>query len=449
MSTGLENQLFRNLFGTEAMRAIFSTYGTLRSWLRVEKALAQAQGELGVIPADAAAAIAIACDADDYDIDAIEAEICSTLHPLVPIVRAIVKKTEGAGAQWVHWGATTQDIIDTGAVLQMRDGLDLILADLKSATAALAGKAGQWRAVPMAGRTHAQHALPITAGYKVAIWLDELGRVVASLEVARNSLPGQLAGAVGTMASLGDDAARVRQAYCQVLGLVDPVVPWHTSRDHIRKVCHALIDLSVSVERIGQEVIRLQATELGEMSEPISPQHVGSSTMPQKRNPHRAECMVSGARMMRAQAEQCIGAGVHAFERDMSIWPVEWIALPDAFVLAAGLAANLSVLAQGLTINPERMAENLALSGGQIMLESVMMKLGRQIGHEAAHDLLWRCVSRFQKEGGSFTDILRSSTDLMQHLGEAELATALEWSDYLGETEAIIGRVLAQNAATS
>lgn len=449
MSTGLENQLFRNLFSTDVVRTIFSTSGTLRSWLRAEKALAQAQGQCGVIPADAAAAIAIACDAEDYDIDAIEAAICSTLHPLVPIVRAIVHKTVGIGAQWVHWGATTQDIIDTGTVLQMRDGLDHILTDLRDGMAALADRAAAWRIVPMAGRTHSQHALPITAGYKVAIWMDELGRTIASLKSARDCLPGQLAGAVGTMASLGEDAARVRRAYCNTLGLADPVIPWHTSRDHIRRVLHGLSDLSVSSERIAQEVIRLQASELGEMSEPISPNHVGSSTMPQKRNPHRAECMVSGARMLRAQVVQCIGAGVHAFERDMSVWPIEWIAVPDAFALASGLAANFKVLARGLTVDPERMARNLDLSEGQIMLESVMMKLGRRIGHEEAHDVLWRIVSRFQKEGGLFADVLRSDSDLMRHMNGAELAAALEWSDYLGEAGAIVDHVLAQNPVGS
>lgn len=445
MSTGLENQLFRNLFGTQTMRDIFSTQGTLRSWLQVEKALALAQGQLGVIPADASRQIADACDADDYDIDAIEAEICSTLHPIVPIVRAIVHKAGDAGGPWVHWGTTTQDIMDTGAVLQMREGLDHIIADMENAMAALGEKAMAWKAVPMAGRTHSQHALPITAGYKLAVWMDDLGRAVTLLKDERARLPGQLAGAVGTMASLGDDAARVRRAYCEILGLVDPVVPWHTSRSHVRRVMHGLTDLSVAVERIAQEVIRLQCSELGEMSEPISANHVGSSTMPQKRNPHRTECMVAGARMLRAQVAQCIDAGIHAFERDMSVWPVEWIALPDAFVLASGLAANLKVVAQGLTIDSERMAANLNLSGGQIMLESVMMKLGRTIGHEVAHDLLWRCVSRFQKEGGLFIDILRSDPDLKKYMSADELDKALDCSDYLGEAQDIVEYVVRRD----
>lgn len=438
MSTGLENQLFRNLFGTPAVRAIFSTQGTLSAWLQAEKALAEAQGSLNVIPPAAAAAIATACEAEDYDIDALEAEICSTLHPLVPLVRAIVHKTSGAAAQWVHWGATTQDILDTGAVLQIRAALDLILADLQVAQSALAAKAAAWRDVPMAGRTHAQHALPITAGYKVAIWLDELGRGIAALMQARAGLAGQLAGAVGTMAALGADAAPVRAAFCARLGLLDPVVPWHTSRDRLRVVFNAINDIGISIERIAQEVTRLQASELGEMSEPISAHHVGSSTMPQKRNPHRAECMISGARMLRGQCTQAIGAGVHAFERDMSVWSMEWIVVPDLFVLASGLAANLAVLSEGLEISQANMTRNLGMSEGQIMLENVMMQLGRRIGHEGAHDLLWRCVSRFRAEGGSFTDILRSEPELAQHMDAETLARALDWSDYLGESGAIV-----------
>jgi len=447
MSTGLDNQLFRNLFSTPEMRALFTAEASLRTWLNAEKALAQAQGRLGVIPADAAASIAAACD-EDYDLDEIEAGIGSTLHPIVPVVRAIVGKAKGNGAQWVHWGTTTQDIMDTGAILQIRDGIDLIMADLLLAQEALAEKATAWSEIPMAGRTHAQHALPITAGYKVAIWLDELGRVLEALQTVRANLPGQLAGAVGTMASLGDDAARVRSEYCKILGLVDPVVPWHTSRDHVRKVFYALTDLSLSVERIAQEVIRLQSGEFGEMSEPISVNHVGSSTMPQKRNPHRSECMVAGARMLRAQAAQCIGAGVHAFERDMSVWPIEWIGVPDTFILASGLAANLVVLAQGLVINPERMIANLGMSDGQIMLESVMMRLGKKIGHEEAHDLLWRIVSDFRQAGyGSFSALLQSDAELARHMNAEELAEALDWLRYMGEAEDIVRSVVARNTA--
>lgn len=447
MATGLENQLFRNLFSTAEMRALFTAEATLRTWLEAEKALAQAQGKLGVIPADAAESIAVACD-EEYDLDEIEKGIASTLHPIVPVVRAIVGKAKGNGAPWVHWGTTTQDIMDTGAVLQMRDGIDLLLADMRRARKALAQKASAWRNVPMAGRTHAQQALPITAGYKVAIWLDEFGRVVDNLEAVRNGLPGQLAGAVGTMASLGDDAARIRSEFCNILGLVDPVVPWHTSRDHVRKVFHALTDFSVSTERMAQEIIRLQSGEFGEMSEPISPNHVGSSTMPQKRNPHRSECMVAGARMLRAQAAQVIGAGVHAFERDMAVWPVEWIAVPEAFILASGLAANLAVIAEGLVINEERMEANLGLSDGQIMLESVMMRLGKKIGHEEAHDLLWRIVSDFRTSGGSrsFSEVLKSDAGLARHMGAAELVDALDWLQYMGEAEDIVQHVVARNA---
>jgi 3-carboxy-cis,cis-muconate cycloisomerase len=436
MGMGLQNELLRNIFSTAGMYDVFSGRRTVECWLDVEKALAEAQGELGIIPKDAAKKIAKVCNIDNFDMDVLEKQVLSTGHPLVPLIRLLVKVAGDSGG-WVHWGATTQDIVDTGSVLQMRRGLQLIIADLAASLRALAGKSEQWRDAVMAGRTHMQHALPITLGYKIGVWTDELVRVFEAIQAAENNLCGQFAGAVGTLASLGDDGAKVRVAMCNRLGLKHPDIPWHTSRDRIRNVMDALVGLSIAAERIALEIVRMQSTELGEVSEPISSAHVGSSTMPQKRNPHSSEFIVAGARMLRANATAAVTAGIHSFERDMGTWAVEWVAIPETFALASGVVHNLRHVVEGMTADTARMRANLDLTSGQIMSEKLMMTLARKIGHEHAHELILAATRRHKPEQGDFPDTLLGDDELMRHMSAAEIKQAMEPSSYLGEAHSV------------
>ena len=436
MPTTLDCTVMRDLFGTPAMRAVFDSRRLVQSWLDAEVALARAEAELGIVPAAAADRIAAEADAERFDLDALREGIADSQHPLVPVIRELASRCEANGG-YVHWGATTQDIMDTGVVLQIREAVPLLLADVRRARHAARAIASKHAATPMAGRTHGQHAVPITFGLKVASWVDELGRCIHRLETARDAaLLVQLAGAAGTLASLHPDGARVSAAFAAQLGLRSALVPWHVSRDRFRDLGHALDEVGAVGERIAAEVIRLQATEVAEVAEPATAGHVGSSTMPQKRNPMTSEYLVAGARALRGVVSALNGAAAHAGERDMGLWGVEWLVLPEAFVLAAGVADKLAVILEGLEVNLGRMEQNLALTDGAVMAEAAMMLLGRTLGHEEAHALVMRAAKRAAAERRSLLAVLTEEREV-HHLSPEQLAAAMDPRAYLGWAAAL------------
>ncbi len=265
----------------------------------------------------------------------------------------------GEHGAWVHWGATTQDILDTGAMLQARAALQPIRDDLDAAQRAAQALAQRHAADPVAGRTHGQHAVPISFGQKAGSWAGEIGRAIARLDALEGeALSGQLGGAAGSLASLGDAAGAVREAYARELGMPVPAEAWHAARDRVRDIGHALVQAAAVAERVAAEVIRLQATEVAELREPLGPNHVGSSTMPQKQNPMTSEYLVASARLVYAQAAALDTAADHAGERDMGLWAVEWVALPEALILTASVASKLAAILAGLGVDTERMRRN-------------------------------------------------------------------------------------------
>jgi adenylosuccinate lyase/3-carboxy-cis,cis-muconate cycloisomerase len=284
----------------------------------------------------------------------------------------------------------------------------------------------------MAGRTHGQHAVPITFGQKAAIWADELSRCAARLDAAAASaLTAQLGGAAGTLAALGDDAVGVRSAFARRLGLAESDVPWHTSRDRLRDLGHALAEIASAGERIAAEVVALQATEVGELAEPPGDGRVGSSTMPQKLNPMISEYIVATARLVRGATSVLVSAPVHLHERDMGSWAAEWIALPQALILTGGLLEKLAFVLEGLVVDTERMGENLALTRGQIMAEAVMMALAPSLGHERAHALVAAASRRATEEQRDFESVLRDDPDVGANLS-VPLEEILDPGRYLG-----------------
>ena len=448
MPTTLDCELLRDLFGSAEMRQVFDSRALLQGWLDAERALAEAEAEVGVVPPAAAERIARECDASLYDMAALREGIAATQHPLVPLVRALSERCGEAGA-WVHWGATTQDITDTGAVLQVRRALAPIERDLGRTRWAAAELAARYRDTPMAGRSHGQHAVPITFGLKAASWADELDRCEARLRAAAGSaLTGQLAGAAGTLASLGEDAAAVRAAFCRILGLAEPRTGWHAARDRFRDLLHALDEVASAAERIAAEVVRLQATEVAEAAEPLAAGHVGSSTMPQKRNPMICEYVVASARLLRAGTSALRGTAAHAHERDMSIWAVEWLAIPQALILAGGILDKLAHVLEGLQADPERMRANLELTGGQIMAEAVMMALARSLGHERSHEIVTRATRQATAEGQDLGSVLADDPEAAAHLTPEELERLLDPSRYLGLAGAAVDAVVRENPAS-
>jgi 3-carboxy-cis,cis-muconate cycloisomerase len=438
VSTTLDCALLRDVYGTSELRAIFATTALVQAWLDVEAALADAQAEVGLVPPDAAARIARECDASLYDLDALRREVAVTKHPLVPLIRALSERCGEAGG-WVHWGATTQDVLDTAVVLQARAALVPIDRDLERAALAAAVLARRYADAPMAGRTHLQHAVPITFGLKAATWADELER--ARTRLGQTALVTQLSGAAGTLATLGEDAEAVQDAFCRRLGLGRADVQWHATRDRLRDLAHALSQIASAAERIAAEVIRLEATEVGEAFEPTSDTHVGSSTMPQKRNPMTCEYIVASARLLRGSTGVLVDSPAHAGERDMGLCATEWLALPQALILCGGIVDKLAIVLEGLEVDTVRMRANLELTRGQIMAEAVMMALGKAVGHEAAHVLVHRAARRASETGTTLGEELADDPEVARHISPDELLALADPASYLGLAATSAGAV--------
>ncbi|MEO9176994.1 MAG: adenylosuccinate lyase family protein [Gaiellales bacterium] len=396
-AVGLGDTVLRDLFGTPELRAALDSTALVQGWLDAEVALARAEADVGVIPESAALRIAAEGHASLFDLEALREGVAESQHPLVPLIRALVERCGDEGG-YVHWGATTQDITDTGMMLQARAALTLIRADLAAATRSAEQLAVVHARDPMPGRTHGQHAVPIAFGLKAASWADELGRCLERIDrVAQDGLCAQLAGAAGSLASLGADAAAVRSRFAEQLGLREASVGWHVARDRVRELAHVLGQVASAGERIAAEIVRLQASEVAELREPAVAGHVGSSTMPQKRNPMTSEYLIASARLVHGATAVLELSSAHAGERDMGLWAIEWIAVPQALILTGSVASKLAWVLAGLEVDTARMRQNLELSGGAIMAEAVMMQLAGSFGHERAH----RIVSEASKRAAS------------------------------------------------
>ena len=432
MPTTLDCELFRDVFGSSEMRRAFDTLAMVQGWLDAEAALAQAQAEVGVIPNAAAQRIAEEARAERYDLAELRAGIAESRHPLVPLIRALVARCGDHGA-YVHWGATTQDIMDTGMVLQVQAALPWLLQRVLAAQHSCAQLAACHADAAMPARTHGQQAVPMTFGLKAAGWADELSRVATRLAAAREAISvAQLGGAGGTLATLGDDADAVLQRFCARLGLRRPAVPWFAARDRVRDLANALAELGAAAERVAAEVIRLQATEVAELAESVDEAHVGSSTMPQKRNPMMCEYVVASSRLLRASVDALNNAVAHAGERDMALWAVEWLAVPQAFILAGGVAEKLADLVGSLEVDAERMRANLDLAGGEIMAEAAMMAIATTLGHEQAHAVVTAASRSARAERRALIDALSESAQAAPALDAATIERLRDPERYLG-----------------
>jgi 3-carboxy-cis,cis-muconate cycloisomerase len=447
MATTLDNELLRDLYGTAELREIFDSRALVQAWLDVERAVAQAEAEADVIPEPAAARIAAECDAAQYDLASLRDGIAASKHPLVPLVRALAERC-GEHGGWVHWGVTTQDIVDTALVLQARAALEPVGRDLDRALRGAVHLAWHHRDTPMAGRTHAQHAVPITFGLKAATWADELGRASDRLDrAAEVALAAQLFGAAGTLATLGDKAEAVQEAFSRRLGLGRADVHWHATRDRLRDLANALAEIASASERIAAEVVRLEATEVAEAFEPVTDDHVGSSTMPQKRNPMTCEYVIASARLLRSQVGVLFDSPAHASERDMGYWAAEWIALPSAFILCGGITAKLASVLEGLEVDEARMRRNLDLTRGGIMAEAVMMALAPKIGHERAHAVVAAAARKAGADGNDLRAVLAEDPVVSANLSSERLERLLDPAAYLGRAGASVDVVVGRRGS--
>lgn len=439
----IDSDVFGNLFGTEAMRAVFGDDARLQRLLDVEAALARAQGGLGVIPAAAAKEIGAKADLARIDRAAIREGTELAGYPIVALVQALAAACSDGAGRYVHWGATTQDIVDTGLVLQIRDGLALLDQDLTELCATLATLAAQHRATVMAGRTHLQHALPITFGLKCATWLAPLQRHQIRLaELRPRVLMLQFGGAVGTLASLGVDGLKVVDALAAELDLEAPKVAWHTARDSLAEVAGFLGVLTGTLGKIATDVSLLMQSEVGEAFEPHIAGRGGSSTMPQKRNPIACEFILAAARNVHALVPAMLGAMLQDHERATGPWHAEWLALPPMFVLTAGALRHACAMLGGLTVDALRMQRNLEATGGLIMAEAVMMALAGTMGRGEAHHVVQEACDRALRDGRSLHEVLAADPRVTTHIDAAGLADVMDPARYVGLAGELVDRVL-------
>jgi 3-carboxy-cis,cis-muconate cycloisomerase len=441
-STPFDSAIFRDAFGAPAMRAVFSDEAAVRRWVEVEVALAAAEAHAGVIPGEAAEAIRAAARPEAIDLAKLKAETDLVGYPIVGVVHQLAKQAGEAG-RYVHWGATTQDIMDTATVLQVREALGLIEADLAAIDAALAALAAKHRQTVMAGRTHLQHALPVTFGYKAAVWLAMVRRHRQRLaELRPRVLVGQFAGAAGTLASLGDKGLAVHDALMDELGLARPEAPWHVARDGLAETVAFLGLVTGSLAKIATDVMLLMQTEVAEAFEPFVAGRGSSSTMPQKRNPISCEYIVAAARIVRGHVGLMLDAMAADHERATGPWQLEWVAIPEAFLAAGGALRQSRFMLEGLTVDAGRMRRNLDLTGGLIVAEAVMMALAQHTGRGTAHDLVYGACRAALDKGTTLLAELEHLPEVTRHLDGARLAELTDPVNYLGSAPAMIDRVL-------
>ncbi len=443
----LDSVVFANLFSTEAMRAIFTDRNRVQRYLDVELALARVEARLGIIPQAAASEINRHGDASAYDLEALGAATVRAGSPIVPVVGALVKKCADNAGEWAHWGATTQDIMDSGMVLQIGDAVALLEADLAAIRAGLADLALRHRDVPMAGRSNLQHATPVTFGYKAAVLLSSFQRHAERLaQIKPRLMVGQFGGAVGTLASLGAQGLEVQTMLMAELGLGQPVIAWHTARDTIAEIGQFLALLTASCAKLALDVRLMMQTEVAEAFEPFQAGRGASSTMPQKRNPVAGNFVHACAALVRQQASILTEAMVQDHERATGPFQMEWAAVPEIFCLSAGALSHTASLAQGLVIDAARMRANLDMTGGLVLSEAVMMGLAPTLGRDVAHDLVYDICREVADGKGAFLDLLEADPTIAAHMNRRQLAGLLDPGGYTGLAGLMVDRVLAKEA---
>jgi adenylosuccinate lyase len=446
MASGVfDMALQRDLWSTAEVREIFGEHARVQRWFDYEAALAQAQASLGLVPEAAAREIDSKSRDGTIDLERIGVAVRVARHPLVPALRELARRCSDESAQWLHHGPTTQDVLDTGTVLQLRAAHAVFLRDLAAVGRELERLAGTWRDAPMAGRTHAVQALPITFGHKCAIWLAELARHHERLlQVEPRLFVGSLVGAVGTQASFGEQAGELERRLMARLGLGVPEISWQPARDRFVEYAGLLGLLGGTLGKIAAEIVLLSHDEIGELAEPSADGKVGSSTMPHKRNPAACENIALLGRSLRyavAFMHEALGS---QHERDGVAWKVEWKALPEICMTVAAMLAQTREVLAGLQVDAARMRANLDLTGGYLLAERVVFVLARKVGRQMARQWVERAIAQGREHRLPLADALRRDPQVCGTLGADEIAAALDPSGYLGTAPARVDALLEQ-----
>jgi 3-carboxy-cis,cis-muconate cycloisomerase len=435
------------MLSSAAMRAVCDDAACLQNMLDFEAALARAEAAVAIIPASAAGPITNACKAGSFDLAALAEAATRSGNLAIPLVKALtanVAKADAEAARYVHWGATSQDVIDTAAMLMLRAGIDTLLADTARAIAGFAKLAQQHRNTAIVARTWLQHALPMPFGLKLAEYAAALHRSRVRLQrLRRESLALQFGGAAGTLAALGDKGLLVAERLAQELDLPLPDAPWHSHRDRLAEAASVLAIVAGTCGKIARDVQLMMQTDVAEAFEPSGEGRGGSSTMPHKRNPVAAASALAAAIMAPNLAATMFAAQVQDHERSAGPWHAEWPTLPALLLVASGALAAIVDIAEGLEVDVARMRVNLDTTGGLIMAEAVAMALAEKIGKREAHHLVEAASKKALAEKKGLRDVLAKDPKVTAHLGADRLAKLFEPMAYQGVSQALIDRLLA------
>jgi 3-carboxy-cis,cis-muconate cycloisomerase len=443
-ATIIDSNIFGNIFSTDDMRRVWSDENRTAHYLAIEKALAKVQGQLGIIPQEAADEIMRNCELAKIDMAKLRQKTEQIGYPILGVVSQLNALCKDKLGEYCHWGATTQDITDTATVLQIREGLALIDRDLADISAALAKLAREHRLTPVVGRSNLQQAIPVTFGYKMAGLLAAVERHRERLEQLKpRVLVGEFGGACGTLASIEKGAMETQAGLMKELGLAQPLIAWHTVRDTIAEVGAFIGLVGGTLGKLSMDIKLMMQTEVAELYEPFAPGRGSSSTMPQKRNPISSCYIHAAVSVLRQHAAALMDAMIADHERSTGPWEIEWIVLPEAFCLLAGALRQAKFVVQGLEVDAAKMRANIDITRGLVMSEAVMMGLGRHIGREYAHDLVYDLCRVALRDDRELIDVLAEHPEIKQHVDRSQLAQWCDPANYLGQSGVMVDRVLA------
>jgi adenylosuccinate lyase len=436
-----DSAIFGHLWSTAEASALFSDEGRTQAWLQILGALAQAQADIGLVPAAAAKAIRAHADVSLIDMELVAEQTRASGHSTMGLIRALREVLPEEAREWVYYGATVQDLSDTWFALVFRGIGDVAERDVTRMRDRALDLAAEYRDTPMCGRTHGQPGLPITFGFKAAVWAAELDRHLERLRQGRRRWEVvQLGGALGTMEFWGNRALDLLEGFARQLGLGVPVVPWLTSRDGVAEFIWLLAAISATVGKIGNEVYQLQRPEIGELREGFTPGTVGSITMPHKRNPEISEHLVTLSRVIRAQAGLALDGMMCEHERDGRAWKTEWLVVPETAMTFAACVASGARMLDGLCVDTGRMLRNIGQQRGYLLSEPVLRALTDQLGKHTAHEVVYAAAMDGLDAGQDFRTALRADSRL-DAISDTELDDLLDVRAALGSCTAFTDRV--------
>ncbi len=439
----IDSEFYGNSWCTPEMRAVFDDRRRYQRWLDIEVVLAEVQSKLGIIPVEAAAEIREKAIVEELDLDFIKQELEKTGHSLVPLLKAVQKRCQKNWGEFIHYGPTTQDIEDTGGVLEMKEAAKLIFRDFGQLEKKVLELSSRYCTLPMAGRTHNQQGLPITLGLKFANWAAEIRRGLERMKDMRKRVfIGMLHGGTGTMAGLGEQAYPVAENVMKRLGLDLPPTGWGSSRDTVAEYQTVLGLVAGTTGRIANEIFQLARTEIAEFQEPLGEHYVGSSTMPHKRNPEVTEFVVAMTKIVMSNVQLGLQSMLAEHERDTRCWRLDWHSIPESSMMLHKAISALVFVVSGLDINEQRITENLDMLHGMLFSEALMFRLGEKIGKQTAHHVIRDTILAVDGTSGqTFRELVMANKEIAGHLSAEELNALMDYSQHIGQSERQVAHV--------